>query len=362
MDVKYQVFVSSTFEDLQDERRAVMQQILNMGHIPTGMELFQASDQAQWDYIKQRISASDYFFVILGERYGSIEPESGKSYTLKEYEYAVDSKIPVVAFLLSKDARAKRPRNLVEDGRGAEIEAFRKLVTNSRLCKHWSDSGELASHVGTALNELSQKGDRPGWVRSDSLLLANLRRDDPLSSLASIALRQSIDRDLEIAGYYRADQILEFEIVGVDDRINIVLTFESELIPVRGHARVYKPRIFPPEGVRLTKSDYWIGKGEVDDFKDISAKTHDRLRVVYEALDVDLKVLKDWHLWPCPVLNYTVKFKKSEQFRFAVGRLVGQRQPASIDEDDAGDCLVFAGKIAELTAQGLEWKLSRAVA
>lgn len=65
MDVKYRVFVSSTFADLQDERRAVIEMIINMGHIPVGMEAFQASDDSQWEYIKRRIDESDYYVLII---------------------------------------------------------------------------------------------------------------------------------------------------------------------------------------------------------------------------------------------------------------------------------------------------------
>ncbi|RUV66765.1 MAG: DUF4062 domain-containing protein [Mesorhizobium sp.] len=38
MDVKYQIFVSSTYADLVDERRSVIEAVLNLGHIPVGME------------------------------------------------------------------------------------------------------------------------------------------------------------------------------------------------------------------------------------------------------------------------------------------------------------------------------------
>lgn len=39
---KYQVFVSSTYRGLEDERRLVMQALLEMECIPSGMELFPA--------------------------------------------------------------------------------------------------------------------------------------------------------------------------------------------------------------------------------------------------------------------------------------------------------------------------------
>jgi len=48
MDKRYQVFVSSTYDDLQEERKQVVQVLLEMGHIPAGMELFPAADEDQW--------------------------------------------------------------------------------------------------------------------------------------------------------------------------------------------------------------------------------------------------------------------------------------------------------------------------
>ena len=44
MDKKYQIFISSTYEDLKDERNAAVKTILTMDHIPIGMEMFNAGD------------------------------------------------------------------------------------------------------------------------------------------------------------------------------------------------------------------------------------------------------------------------------------------------------------------------------
>ena len=48
MDKKYQVFVSSTYEDLKMERQAVISCLLDMDCIPVGMEQFSASSLSQW--------------------------------------------------------------------------------------------------------------------------------------------------------------------------------------------------------------------------------------------------------------------------------------------------------------------------
>src|ERR1039458_2608296 len=95
MDKRYQVFVSSTYGDLRDERQEVMKALLELACIPSGMDLFPAADEDQWSLIKRVIDDCDYYIVIIAGRYGSIGPD-GKSYTQMEYEYATSSKKPVI--------------------------------------------------------------------------------------------------------------------------------------------------------------------------------------------------------------------------------------------------------------------------
>lgn len=72
MDKKYQVFVSSTYIDLVEERQEVMQALLELDCIPIGMELFPAADEEQWSLIKRLIDDCDYYILIVGGRYGSV--------------------------------------------------------------------------------------------------------------------------------------------------------------------------------------------------------------------------------------------------------------------------------------------------
>jgi hypothetical protein len=66
MDKVYQVFVSSTYSDLKDERRHVSETLAKAGYIPAGMELFPATDQQQLEFIKRIIDRCDYYVVIIG--------------------------------------------------------------------------------------------------------------------------------------------------------------------------------------------------------------------------------------------------------------------------------------------------------
>ena len=112
MNKKLQVFVSSTYTDLKEERQAAVEAILDAGHIPAGMELFKAGNESQLKTIYKWIDESDVYMLILGGRYGSIEAKSGKSYTQLEYEYALSKDIPVFAVVLSNLFLAQKITNL----------------------------------------------------------------------------------------------------------------------------------------------------------------------------------------------------------------------------------------------------------
>lgn len=104
MDKKYQVFISSTYKDLEDARKIVSDAILSMGHFPVGMEMFGARDDEQWKIIQQTIDQSDYYIVIIGRCFGSEVPGEEISYTQKEFRYAKDKGLPILAFIAKDDA------------------------------------------------------------------------------------------------------------------------------------------------------------------------------------------------------------------------------------------------------------------
>ena len=78
---KYQIFISSTYTDLIDERKLIIDALLKMDFIPAGMEMFVASDTEQFKVITKVIDLCDYYLLIIGKRYGSINEETQISYT-----------------------------------------------------------------------------------------------------------------------------------------------------------------------------------------------------------------------------------------------------------------------------------------
>ena len=168
MDKKYQVFVSSTYEDLQEERKAVMEALLQMNCFPVGMEYFNAADDSQWDVITSLIDECDYYVLIVAGRYGSIDEVSGISYTQKEYEYAVKKNVPVISFVY-KDIN-QLPSGKVEHNPEVlkKLEEFKNEI-GKKLWQTWDNKDSLASAVVLSLNKLIKSKPRTGWVRYVSL-------------------------------------------------------------------------------------------------------------------------------------------------------------------------------------------------
>lgn len=167
MDKKYQVFVSSTYEDLSEERQKVIEAVLNCECIPVGMEYFPAGDDSQWDFIKRFISQCDYYIVIVAGRYGSTDNE-GKSYTEKEYAFAVESKIPVMAFLHGDiDSIPKKKLDSSPEPM-KKLAAFRKLC-KQRMCKDWTTADGLAAQVSYSLNAMKSSNPQIGWIRANEV-------------------------------------------------------------------------------------------------------------------------------------------------------------------------------------------------
>ena len=167
MDKKYQVFVSSTYEDLKGERQRVIQAILSVGHIAVGMEFFPAADDDSWDVIKRTIDQCDYYIVLVAGKYGSVTRE-GISYTQKEFEYADERGVPILAFLHAEPDALPVNMSELEPRTRDKLEQFRALCQN-RHCQMWTDASQLPANVIAGLLQLIQQKPRTGWVRADQI-------------------------------------------------------------------------------------------------------------------------------------------------------------------------------------------------
>jgi hypothetical protein len=167
MERKYQVFVSSTYQDLTDERQEVIQALLELDCIPVGMELFPAADDDQWTLIKRLIDDCDYYILIIGGRYGSLNKE-GLSYTQMEYEYALVKEIPIISFLHKNPEIIATGKSEKDPDSTKKLNEFRDLA-QKKMCRYWDNAIDLGSQVSRSLVKLIKDKPRDGWVKASLL-------------------------------------------------------------------------------------------------------------------------------------------------------------------------------------------------
>lgn len=175
MDKRYQVFVSSTYKDLQDERKEVMQALLELDCIPAGMELFPASNDDQWTLIKKVIDDCDYYILILAGRYGSVN-EDGMGYTEMEYRYALAANKPIIAFLHKNPGDISSAKTEDTQEGKERLNLFRDLA-QKKMTKYWTNPYDLGSVVSRSMITLIKTFPATGWVKADNITDENTMKE-----------------------------------------------------------------------------------------------------------------------------------------------------------------------------------------
>lgn len=207
---RYQVFVSSTFEDLKPEREKVLQAVLEIRAFPAGMELFPSADDEQWSFIKREIESSDYYLLITAGKYGSLAPD-GISFTEKEYDYAVSLRKYVMSFVRKDLSKVLGGQLETADEGRKKLEAFREKVSKSKLVRFYENPDELKSQVIQALAHAFQFKPQEGWVRAK-----NARRIEDLEELMRLQKRvmeleaENLKLVDPTAPYAQGEEVLEW--------------------------------------------------------------------------------------------------------------------------------------------------------
>lgn len=217
MNKKLQIFVSSTYTDLREERQAAVEAILKSGHIPAGMELFSAGSLSQMDVIKRWIDESDVYMLILGGRYGSVEASTGVSYTELEYDYAKQQGKPIFSVVINKDAIEKKcsvqGTDAIETKYPAELSQFREKVL-TLMCAFFDDLKDIKLAVHESMSDYKNDPLLKGWVSGANIEDHHLLSEELKRVLAENSeLKKIIDelKSSENVGknqnYYKPDDV-----------------------------------------------------------------------------------------------------------------------------------------------------------
>jgi hypothetical protein len=164
-DIIYGVFVSSTYEDLREERAEVQKALLKLHCFPIGMEIFGSADEETWEFIKRQVAECDYYVVIIADRYGSTASD-GLSYTEKEYDYAREIKKPVLAFLHRSRESIPRGKTETDADKRVRLDAFIKKVAQSPV-SYFTTPHELATAVIASFVNQRDRTPAVGFIRAN---------------------------------------------------------------------------------------------------------------------------------------------------------------------------------------------------
>lgn len=151
------VFVASTWEDLQNERKEVLEALQQFYFQHVNMEYFGADPRQPIKKCLEEVQSANIFVGIIGHRYGSILSTTGKSFTQMEYEEAIKSNIPCLIYIRSDDVPI--PPKYVERNPDSirMLEDFKSILRNAHTVAPFSYSNDLAIRVSADLTFLVQK-------------------------------------------------------------------------------------------------------------------------------------------------------------------------------------------------------------
>lgn len=176
MEHRFQVFVSSTYSDLVEERFKVAQAVIDADCFPAGMESFPASGDEQFDYIRKVIDQSDYYVLVIGGRYGS-RGKNGISYTEMEFNYAVKVGLPILVFPHKEPELLPLERRDLDSESLELLDKFKSRALDGRLAKFWVDGDALANQVMRSLLKITKENPRTGWLRTSAEQLETIERN-----------------------------------------------------------------------------------------------------------------------------------------------------------------------------------------
>jgi len=207
--------------------------------------------------------------VIVGGRYGSLDGQ--KSFTEKEYEYAMQSRIPVLAFIHRDPGKIEADKTDRDPDQIKRLEAFRARLRTSRIVAFWNDVHDLRTEVLTAVTNAVNLAPSIGWVRGDQAIDPKVLQEAERLRFENADLRSRLEK-LE-AG----DLTFPEELVGPDDPIQFqVYPWGREDTGYRANVRIKDifTTIFEnilleddEDNIQRLLARTWMQVAKPDDFK-----------------------------------------------------------------------------------------------
>jgi len=180
------VFLSSTYLDLIEHRKAAHDALERIGQEVGRMEIFGARAEEATSVALDQLEKSDLVIGIYAYRYGFIPEGSDISITEQEYVHAKSKGKPVLCFVVDED-QPWSPKMMEKDaGKIRKLEDFKAKVLKEKVVDFFTTPADLGMKVATSVhNYLSEHKPIPN---SQSLIpnrqSTNTSPPNPTSSVA----------------------------------------------------------------------------------------------------------------------------------------------------------------------------------
>lgn len=120
------------------------------------MEEFGARSELPLETCIREVLESDIYIGIIGIRYGSIDKETGKSFTQLEYEAAVDNNKEILIYLLDEENSKITPAH-IDYVNIINLNNFKKSLKEKHTIDIFSTEEELADKINKRLNKITKE-------------------------------------------------------------------------------------------------------------------------------------------------------------------------------------------------------------
>jgi len=149
------IFISSTYEDLKEERKEAIKYIDRIGH-SVAMEKFFASSHQSKDVCLKKLQECDAIILILGFKYGSLDNAEGISFTEIEYNTAKTLGLPVFVFLKQGPDRIWRS-NEANSERESKLLSLKSRLDSERFRVPFTNPQDLSTEIAGAIHNYERE-------------------------------------------------------------------------------------------------------------------------------------------------------------------------------------------------------------